>query len=175
MLSYLIKRLTFDIVIISFSWGGDNLNYKLSNMNLNIKSAQNLSLSKECYKGNKYIQAVSGRPYYAVYQKMKFLLIKYRREGVFDFYKFTNKFNKKNNSKWNAFSHTLIHVNFNELINTIKKKRKTAINITRQLSYIDQLKSIRKRADYESEEIKYEELANFNRLANDFIINVAQL
>ncbi len=117
-------------------------------MDFDDKSEENLALAEDCLRRKKYFTAVIGRTYYAVFHKVKHYLTK----TGFDY----DKFLVDNGYKQRAFSHgTLRHAISWYLSNRGYKYQDLLL-----LNKIDDLYTIRRKADYKKEKMDFWDLKN---------------
>ncbi len=117
-------------------------------MTLDDKSIENIKLVKYVIKINaNYYGAIAGRLYYAVFQKIKFILI----NAKFNYDTFLASAKNNNEPPQKPFSHGTIKA---ALLEYIISQKKIKNNVLIALNNIDHLYKIRRYADYEDKEIK---------------------
>lgn len=107
-------------------------------MQLSKKSDENLKVVGHCISRNSYLNAVVGRLYYSVFQKIKYILI---RDG-FDYDQFRIMISKQDEKN---FSHGTIKRAFIEYCQQKRYPRQDYVEIQN----IDQLYNARRKADYD--------------------------
>ena len=124
-------------------------------MSLELKSKENIELVEHCINEKRFYSAVAGRIYYAIFQKMKYLLIKCR----FDYDKFLQRINKPEERK---YSHGTIKFAIGELL------KSKGIN-TSFLNYLDNIYKLRRKADYEDAMIDKNKIMLNYKLAKEIL------
>ena len=80
--------------------------------NLDLKVKENIIITEECTKTGKCINAIAGRPYYAVHQKVLYLIIKHKVniKTIYNTYKISLP--KKNPNRLSHITGTSIAIRY---------------------------------------------------------------
>jgi hypothetical protein len=114
-------------------------------MTLEQKSEENIALVSFCFNNQKFCTAAGGRAYYAVFQRLKYVL---QTEG-FDYNGFLASIHKDNRER--PFSHGTITMAFSRHVATTRGSM-TETQIAAALIPLQQLYKIRRKADYDDGE-----------------------
>ncbi len=110
-------------------------------MTLQQKSEESIQLVSYCFNNQKYCTAAGGRPYYAVFQRIKHLL----ETENFDYSTFLDSINSKDK----LYSHGTISMAFSRHISATRKDISEA-SVAAVLLPLHQLYKVRRDADYVS-------------------------
>lgn len=109
-------------------------------ISLHDKSKENVELVQSCVRRERHYNAVAGRAYYAVFQRVKHLLMNER----FDYVAFL----QKSNIKEKPYSHgTIVRAVTEHLTST---RKRIILSDIQRLNSIDALYIVRIRSDYDS-------------------------
>jgi uncharacterized protein (UPF0332 family) len=157
------KRFAFRFLLVYDQFILDNREVAVS---LHEKSKENMDLIRSCVRREKNYNAVAGRAYYAVFQRLKHVL---ESEG-FDYAAFL----QRSNSSDRAYSHGTIVRAFMDHVST--RRKRTALVDMQRLMSIDALYIMRRRSDYESGyEVSKPNLERYLSMTEDILSAIERL